>query len=289
MNYEDRLSIGEHFADANGIRINYYVSGEGPICLIPSPGWGVDVRYLRTLAPFEKYFTVVYYNTRLSGGSTGPDDPEKYTDQDMITDLDAIREYFMQSKVWLAGHAGSGHLVLNYALQYGEHVNGVIVIDPASGADDDLARQEFQNAVFKRKNEPFFEKGRAVLFREDKIERSLAEKVFLIMPFYFKDIRNMDLFPKVTSFNEKAFYYTRQSKLHTTNLLPQLNKIYVPVLVFAAADDFYYGPEAHAKRIHQHIPSAQLVVINDAGHFPWIEQPAEFFNAFTSWIKRQGL
>jgi len=36
------LSTGEHFAVINGIKMHYYVSGKGPVCLVPTPGWGLQ-------------------------------------------------------------------------------------------------------------------------------------------------------------------------------------------------------------------------------------------------------
>jgi proline iminopeptidase len=34
------LTPGDHFASINGIKLHYYVKGKGPVCLLPSPGWG---------------------------------------------------------------------------------------------------------------------------------------------------------------------------------------------------------------------------------------------------------
>lgn len=36
---QNKLSKGDHFANINGVRLHYYVSGKGPVCLCPSPGW----------------------------------------------------------------------------------------------------------------------------------------------------------------------------------------------------------------------------------------------------------
>ena len=78
---QSRLTPGEHFAPVNGITLHYYVAGRGPVCLVPSPGWGISVDYLyESLTPLEKYFTMAFYDTRMSGKSTGPDDSAQYRD-----------------------------------------------------------------------------------------------------------------------------------------------------------------------------------------------------------------
>ena len=44
---QNKLSKGDHFASVNGIKIHYYVSGTGPVCLLPTPGWGPSINYLK--------------------------------------------------------------------------------------------------------------------------------------------------------------------------------------------------------------------------------------------------
>ena|SRR5664279_682762 len=110
---QNTLSKGDHFARINGIQIHYYVSGKGPVCLLPSPGWGPSIGYLKsTLQPLENYFTIVYYDTRMSGESSGPVDTTKYTSKDFMDDMDSLRMYLHQQKVWLIGHSAGGFQVL---------------------------------------------------------------------------------------------------------------------------------------------------------------------------------
>lgn len=71
---QNKLSKGEHFAQVNGLTMHYYVEGSGPVCLIPSPGWGISVDYMRTITALKKHFTVVWCDdTRNTGKSNGPD------------------------------------------------------------------------------------------------------------------------------------------------------------------------------------------------------------------------
>ena len=34
---------------------------------------------------------------------------------------------------------------------------------------------------------------------------------------------------------------------------------------------------------------AEVVVLEESGHFPWIEQPAEFFGVVTDWLGRHAV
>lgn len=130
------LSKGDHFAEINGIKMHYYVSGKGPVCLVPTPGWGPSINYLKnSLSPLEKYFTIVYYDTRISGQSTGPDDYRKYTSLDFLNDMDSLRSYLKQPKVWIMGHSMGGFQVLNYGIHHSDKLYGIIALSAKVTSD----------------------------------------------------------------------------------------------------------------------------------------------------------
>src|ERR1039457_2932050 len=64
------LTNGEFTVQINGIKMWYKVSGTGPVCLMPSPAWGMSSDlYIKTLKPMEKIFTMVYLDSRACGRS----------------------------------------------------------------------------------------------------------------------------------------------------------------------------------------------------------------------------
>ena len=283
------LSTGDHFADINGIKIHYYVSGKGPVCLVPSPGWGPSINYLKnSLTPLEKYFTIVYYDTRISGQSTGPDDPAKYTSQDFMNDMDSLRVYLKQPKVWVMGHSGGGFQVLNYGIHHDDKLYGIIAISPMAGRDS-LFGAEITKMIMKRKGQPYFEKGISILSGKDTTK--MSESMQFVLPFYFHDTAKIADFSKLgdPQLSDKADEYTRASKFGTEYLFPELNKIKVPTLIVVGDDDFVCNKVSEADRIHNDIPKSEEIVIKDAGHFNWVEQPTQFFADTEKWLKKQDL
>jgi proline iminopeptidase len=290
-NGQDKLSKGNHFADINDITIHYYVSGKGPVCLMPSPGWGPSINYLKnSLLPFEKYFTMVYYDTRISGQSTGPEDPSKYTSKDFMDDMEAMRVYLEQSKVWIMGHSDGGFQVLNYGIHFNDKLNGIIALQARAGSDS-LYKAEFKKMVMKREGQPWFEKGSNVLFGKDTTKYSIAEFIEITFPFFFHDTNKMEDFLKLgdPQLSNKASEYTGASKFGREYLFPELSKITVPTLVVTGDDDFICDKISQGDRIHNSIPGSDEIVIKDAGHFSWIEQPTQFFEDVTNWLKKQKL
>ena len=74
----------------------------------------------------------------------------------------------------------------------------------------------------------------------------------------------------------KAFSETDQTE--------DLKKFDVPTLIIHGAEDFIV-PEAPTL-VQRLITSAELVVIPDSGHYPFIEQPEAFTDALRSFINR---
>ena len=75
---DQKLGLGSHQAKFADVNLHYVVAGRGPLVLVTSPGWGIGSLYLqRGLAPLEKTFTVVYLDTRGSGGSSRPADAKQ--------------------------------------------------------------------------------------------------------------------------------------------------------------------------------------------------------------------
>jgi 3-oxoadipate enol-lactonase/4-carboxymuconolactone decarboxylase len=66
----------------------------------------------------------------------------------------------------------------------------------------------------------------------------------------------------------------------------RLATISAPTLVVAGSYDVLLPP-AQARRIARRVPGAHLVELAGSAHFPWYDQPAEFFTALDAWYAEQ--
>jgi hypothetical protein len=66
----------------------------------------------------------------------------------------------------------------------------------------------------------------------------------------------------------------------------RLAAITAPTLVVAGSYDVLLPP-AQARRIARRVPGAHLVELAGSAHFPWYDQPAEFFTALDAWYAEQ--
>ena len=89
--------------------------------------------------------------------------------------------------------------------------------------------------------------------------------------------------------SEEAYRYTSAAKFGREYLFPDLGKITVPTLIVVGDDDFICDKISQADRIAKNIPSSSEIVIKDAGHFSWFEQPDQFYSACSEWLKQQNV
>ncbi len=139
--------------------------------------------------------------------------------------------------------------------------------------------------------ELIWDSKRFILLHKDTTNYKVTEAMQFIFPFYFHDPQKIADFSKLgePKMSEKAMQYTRASKFGSEYLFPELNKIKVPTLVVVGDDDLFCDKISQADRIVKNIPSSTEIVIKDAGHFCWVEQPTQFFSECTAWLKDQKL
>ncbi len=66
------------------------------------------------------------------------------------------------------------------------------------------------------------------------------------------------------------------------DLLPKLRALAIPTLVIAGDKDFI--PAEIAQHIASAIPGAQLVTLDNCGHFSYLECPADVRKAFDAFV-----
>jgi proline iminopeptidase len=272
---------GEYTTSINGLNLWYKISSNGPVCLVPTPGWGPSSDlYFRTLTPLEELFTLVYLDTRGSGRSEKPKRSTDYTYAHFAADLDGLRQHLKQDKIWVMGHSRAGADSLQYALTYPTGCCGLILLDSLP-AFDQVHSDDVQARLMERQNEPWFERAFAA-FNDRTMpasDEAFAKWLFEILPFYFygstKLVQNQDHLAATTC-SVAARQGSFDSNSGEMDLLPRLRDIHVPTLIVVGSHDFICSP-LQAQRLHLGIAGSKLMVIEKAGHFPWMEQPEIFY------------
>ncbi len=107
------------FVDANGVMIYYTMMGRGEPLLILHGGPGASHDYfLPYLLPLARHHKVIFIDERGSGKSQKLEDVSAYTIENMVEDVEAVRQGLGLGKIDLLGHSYGGALAQAYALKY---------------------------------------------------------------------------------------------------------------------------------------------------------------------------
>src|SRR6202142_2951283 len=118
----------EGFVDADGVMIYYKTIGRGAPLLILHGGPGASHDYfLPYLLPLARHNKLIFIDERGSGRSQKLDDPAGYTGENMVGDVEAVRQGLVLGKISLLGHSYGGVLAQAYALKYQNNLTHLIL------------------------------------------------------------------------------------------------------------------------------------------------------------------
>jgi len=281
------LKSGEFTVELNGMKLWYKVSGAGPVCMMPTPAWGPSSDlYFRTMHSIEKLFTMVYLDSRGTGRSGRAKTTQEYAWDNLVADLEALRVHLKQTKVWLMGHSEGGVYVLHYACKYPKRTRGLILLN-SMAVSDTKWELDFTERIARRKGQPWYDDAAQADKLIPKTDKELAEQLRRTLPFYWSNPKKAEAFKDdfaATTFSAAALEGQQKSKRYPFDLTAQIQKVTVPALIVVGDDDFICSPES-ATRMHLALPNSKYLLIEKAGHFPWMEQPMVFETRVTEFLK----
>lgn len=204
-----------------------------------------------------------------------------------VADLDAVRADFGPARTALLGHSWGAQLALAYALAHPERVSALVyVAGTGIGPDADwhggyeenllarigehperLARwQELKNRPYLAHDE---EREAAVLqwtaeFTDRERAPELAERM-------------ADPWFGINTECGKALNAERKRAWGTPELYAACQALDLPVLIVDGERDI--RPRSAVDSLERALPQVRRVVLPDAGHLPWVEDPEGFREA----------
>lgn len=261
------------------VQLHYRVSGKGPVLIAHPGGPGTGAAFLGDLAGLDEVATVVWLDPRGTDGSTAPADAAAYTLADYAADVDALRQHLGMDRLGLLGFSHGGMVAMRYAIDHSDHLSQLILLDTAPALDA-VAMERVAAAMDRRQGEPWYAAVRPLL-DADQVEATDEEAMatmLAILPMYFH--RWDETAKRFTATLNGAAFHSRvgpawAEEEATMDLRPELGGIAARTLVVVGEDDFICDVVS-AREMAGAIPGARLTVIPEAGHFPWVEQPAAF-------------
>jgi pimeloyl-ACP methyl ester carboxylesterase len=191
----------------------------------------------------------------------------------------------------MMGHSAGGMQIMHYACKYPDRVSGLILL-ATMAANGPADRQATLARVMRRKDEPWFpEAMKAYQAEPPKSDEEMAAWLKKQMPFYWADPARIEKHQEhfaATSMSVDALRGADASKWFPFDLIGELKNVTAPALIVAGDRDFICPPAA-ARQMHLSLPNSKLLLIEDCGHFPWLEQAEEFNSQVPRFLQALGL
>lgn len=278
----------ETFKSGDGVTLHYEVLGKGEPVVLLSGGPGFSPDYLRPIAErLQKNYAAVLFHQR----GTGKSKLEKYDGEvlafeKLVADLDALRSELKQEQFTLVGHSFGGILSMMYAREHPERIRALALID--SGGPTLSAVPKFNTnleARFSAEEKARIKEWSDPERRKADHKRAVLEITKAKTAAYFADRTKAPLLTdpmNEESFNDAVFWGVVMQMM-TLDLRAGLEKVKAPVLVIHGKQD----PLESAAEVHATFPGSQLVLIENAGHFPWLEKPAEVYGPLEAFLANE--
>ncbi len=270
----------EHLLQINSTEINVRVIGKGAPVMVVHGGPGLNHTYflphLQKLADTHK---LIFIDQRSCGNSAEILDSAQMTLDWLIRDMEVVRSELNLGKVTVLAHSWGGLLGMLYASMYPESIRSLILVNSVSPKfgefdmvtnritisrynqeDSALRAQILTSAALSSGDLRAYNQLFRLSFKQSFYDQRFIDSLNLILPNDFVQKR------KALSFmsNELAAY----------DFYPDLKKIKCPTLILHG--DYDAIPLELPQKIHRTITTSKLVVIQDAGHFPFIERNQDF-------------
>jgi proline iminopeptidase len=251
----------------DGTELWYEQVSDGPsTCIALHGGLGLDHTYLRPAWDVLGESTQLVYLDVRGNGRSGRPALATITMAQLADDVDALRAHLGVARVGLAGHSYGGFIALEYARRHPDALRFLLLVDTAAGQP--LAARSAE---------------------ADPTEPAISDEEFMAelngsMAAYFHeyDPAHAEALLANTIVNGQIGMWSIQ-QLAAWGVQEALRGMAVPTLVVVGRQD-RICPLGASEEIAANIPDAQLAIVEDAGHFPWVESPATFNAVVRDWL-----
>lgn len=285
------------FAGADGAQLHYDDLHRGDRDAAASPlitlagGAARHPTYLGDLAGLDTTQRLIVPHLRGVGRSPLPDAVEVASYWRQAEDIERLRRHLGLDQVRLLGHSAGTRLAISYAAQFPDRLAGMVLVTPPAGYLVDVP-SDAEELIDRRRGEPAFDAALAASAagpgaRDDDAFNAWWARVAPIgYAAWGATERDHSTIGWVSYAANRAYF----SLEPPPDLADQLGKVSAPVLVVGGAQDCTTGV-APVIALAKLFPSGEVVMIEQCGHHPWVEQPAAFrqvVDEFLSTLPRRG-
>ncbi len=293
--------IKEGFVDAGGVLIYYKTFGKGEPLVILHGGPGASHDYfLPHLLPLARKNKLVFIDERGCGRSQKLDSTSGYTVENMVEDVEAVRQTLDLGRINLLGHSYGGVLAQAYALKYQQNLAHLILCStfPSTAKMNEVfirikekMAPELRQRIDKMEKEGLYGHGKEYEKNRYTNEYMIAAWGEGYFPYLYQNNPDPNYDPVANGIMAWDVYremwgsdgeYIIDGNLISVEYTDRLSSLTVPTLI-TVGDNDECAPSL-SQEMNQKIPGSKLVIFPKSGHMTFVDQPALFMSAINDFL-----
>jgi len=266
---------------SDGVSLFVHEVGEGFPVIVLHGGPGLDHTHMSPwLDPLGDEVRLLYVDERGQGRSDRVD-PTTLSLDAFANDVDLLAEALGLDGFALLGHSFGAIVATRHAIERGTAVGYVI----SGGGDSSgalLADVEASLEAMGDGAEAIADSWE--LEKTVETEEELKQLLDAQMPFHFHGDVPAGFSDELVGSPEVLRYFANQG-YGDFDYVPQLGRVSKPTLVVVGEHDRTTTPRA-ARVLHEGIVGSGLVVVPEAGHMSFVEQPEAYFGPVREFLGR---
>ncbi len=274
----------------DGAVLHYDVLGPpsaSPLILLAG-GAGANPGYLGDLAGLSEQHRLVLAHLRGVGRSEGADLEPMGSRWRQTDDIDRLRARLDLDRCTIVAHSAGTRLAIAYAARFPARVTTLVLITPPAAYLVDVA-SDAPTLAARRMAEPSFAAAMSAFRAGPDIS---SDETFNAWQQAAAPLGYARWDETVQAHARSIRYSMAAARAFLSgdgpsDLLERVREVLAPTLVIAGAQDTSAG-FAPVVAVADLFPSGRAAVIENCGHFPWVEQPALFREAVDPFIAQLG-
>ena len=272
-------SVEHRFADSNGVRIHYAVTGSGPLIVFIHGFPDFWFSWHHQMKGLAGDYTVAAMDTRGYNLSDQPEGVENYDLALLVADVAAVIRAENADKAIIVGHDWGGAIAWSFAAMLPQMTDKLIIVNlphPTGFVRELMAEHSAQHesSAYARRFQ-----------QEDSHTALNAQALAEIVAPDDPELQAIYVAAFERSSIESMMHYYRRNFPREPYQLPQLPKIQAPVLQFHGLDDWAIVPEALNGTWEQLASDWTLVTLPGVGHWAHHEAPEMVTQTMAWWLK----
>lgn len=294
-------AMREGYVDANGVMIYYKIFGRGKPLVIVHGGPGASHDYfLPYLTPLARHYQLVFIDERGSGRSQTLEDVSAYTVENMVEDVEAVRQALGLGQVSLLGHSYGGVLAQAYALKYQKNLSFLILASTFSSTkalNEVFARMkekmapELRDRINRLESDGLYGHGKDYEKNRYTTEYMTAAWGDGYFPYLYRNRPDPNYDPIDNGKMSWALYremwgshgeFVVDGNLKSVEYTDRLATLKVPTLLLVGDHD--ECDPSMSKVMQAKIAGSKLVILPESGHMTFVDQPGLFEKAVQDFL-----